>query len=253
MLCHHVVTCLCVVRLTVYLSIMPVSFPLSVNWKVTAVVVLTDCLLFCLCGSHTSSVILLHCYIISLYRLAMYPMKWLTAHIVPVFKKGIASQVSNYRPISLTCVLSKILERIVVGRIVDHLHYSNILHLAQHGFLKSRSTCTNLLESLNDWSIIVQSRQQVAIVYIDFSKAFDVMSHPKLFARLCSYGIRDVKIKRGRLRSPRWRDRRETSGRPTSAIIVGWRTAEWISHCVGYSSVGGFGQTKRWADVTGKY
>lgn len=119
------------------------------------------------------------------------PSEWLTAHIVPVFKKGIASQVSNYRPISLTCVLSKILERLVVGRIVDHLHYNNILHSAQHGFLKSRSTCTNLLQSLNDWSIIVQSRQQVAIVYIDFSKAFDVVSHPKLFARLYSYGIRD--------------------------------------------------------------
>jgi len=94
--------------------------------------------------------------------------------------------VSNYRPISLTCVLCKILERIVVGRIVDHLHYNNILHSAQHGFLKSRSTCTNLLESLNDWSIIVQSRQQVAIVYIDFSKAFDVVSHdsPQAFCEI---------------------------------------------------------------------
>ena len=98
--------------------------------------------------------------------------------------------MSNYRPISLTCVLSEILERMVVGRIVDHLHYKNILHSAQHGFLKSKSTC-NLLDSFNDWSIIVQSRQQVAIVYIEFSKASDVVSHPKLFARLYSYGIRD--------------------------------------------------------------
>jgi len=84
------------------------------------------------------------------------PSEWLTAHIVPVYKKGNASDVTNYRPISLTCVLSKNLERIVVGCIVDHLHYNNILHPAQHGFLKSRSTCTNLLESFNDWSITVQ-------------------------------------------------------------------------------------------------
>jgi len=113
------------------------------------------------------------------------PSEWLTAHVVPVFKKGIASQVSNYCPLSMT------LERIV-GRIVDHLHYYDILHPAQHGFRKSKSTCTNLLESLNDWSIVVQSRHQVAIVYIDFSKAFDVVSHPKLFARLYSYDICEV-------------------------------------------------------------
>jgi len=66
------------------------------------------------------------------------------SHIVPVHKKG--SDVSNYRPISLTCVLSKILERIVVGRLFDHFHSNNILHPAQHGIIKHRSTSTNLLE-----------------------------------------------------------------------------------------------------------
>lgn len=118
------------------------------------------------------------------------PCEWLVAHIVPVHKKGITTDVSNYRPISLTCVLSKILERIVVGRLSDHLERNNILHPAQHGFIKHRSTCTNLLESFNDWSISVQSKEQVTIVYIDFTKAFDLVSHQKLFAKLHSYGVR---------------------------------------------------------------
>jgi len=53
-----------------------------------------------------------------------------------------------------------------------------------------RSTCSNLLECYNDWTVCIQSRQQVAIVYIDFRKAFDLVSHNKLFSRLHSYGVR---------------------------------------------------------------
>ena len=121
---------------------------------------------------------------------AYVPPIWLLAHIVPIHKKGITGDVNNYRPISLTCVASKILERIVVNRILDHLASNSILHRAQHGFTRQRSTCTNLLESCNDWTLCVQAKHQVAIVYIDFSKAFDVVSFDKLFARLYSYGIR---------------------------------------------------------------
>ena len=93
-------------------------------------------------------------------------------------------------PISLTCVPSKILERIIANRILDHLYFNNILCEAQHGFVRRRSTCTNLLESLDDWTMCIQTRQQVTIVYIDFSKAFDVLSHNKLIVRLYSYGVR---------------------------------------------------------------
>ena len=57
-------------------------------------------------------------------------------------------------------------------------------------FLKGRSTSTNLLESYNEWTVCVQSKSQITIVYIDFQKAFDVVCHSKLFAKLFSYGIR---------------------------------------------------------------
>jgi len=82
------------------------------------------------------------------------------------------------------------MERIVTSKILDHFYLNNIMSPAQHGFLRRRSTCTNLLECLNDWTVCVQSRQQTAIVYLDFAKAFDVVSHKKLFAKLYTYGIR---------------------------------------------------------------
>ena len=60
----------------------------------------------------------------------------------------------------------------------------SVLHRAQHGFVRGRSVCSNLLESLNDWTVYVQSRNQTTIIYVDFSKAFDVVSHEKLFIGL---------------------------------------------------------------------
>ena len=59
----------------------------------------------------------------------------------------------------------------------------------QHGFVKKRSTCTNLLESLNDWTLIIQNGQSVTVAYIDFNKAFDSVSHNKLFFCFEQYGI----------------------------------------------------------------
>ena len=71
-----------------------------------------------------------------------------------------------------------------------HFKANGILHRAQHGFCKGRSTCTNLLESFNDWTLSIQDKHNVAVAYIDFSKAFDSVSHEKLFVRLHAHGIR---------------------------------------------------------------
>jgi len=78
------------------------------------------------------------------------------------------------------------MERVLSNKIYVYLQQNNILH----GFCKNRSTTTNLLECFNDWTLTILSKEQHVIVYVDFSKAFDVVSHSKLFARLYSYGIR---------------------------------------------------------------
>jgi len=87
--------------------------------------------------------------------------------------------------------LSKVIERVLSHKLHQYLKKHNVLYAAQHRFVKGRSTFNNvgLLESLNDWTLILQSKQQTTVIYVDFSYAFDTVSHDKLFARLHSYGI----------------------------------------------------------------
>jgi hypothetical protein len=66
---------------------------------------------------------------------------------------------------------------------VDLLHYlprHNIITKHQRGFLSDKSTCTNLLEKLNDWTLAVKHKKSVSVAYIDYSKAFDTVSREKL-------------------------------------------------------------------------
>jgi len=97
--------------------------------------------------------------------------------ITPVFKKGAADSACNYRPISLTCVPSKIMERVIAVQMYEHFKANSLLNSAQHGICRGRSTCTNLLESINDWTLSIQYRHSVTVAYVDFSKAFDSVSH----------------------------------------------------------------------------
>jgi len=98
-----------------------------------------------------------------LLSVAEVPADWKKAFVVPVLKKGHTASVLNYRPISLTSVLSKILERILVAKIIDHLHANGLVSPEQHGFLKRRSTCTNLLDSQNDWTLNTELGFQTAV------------------------------------------------------------------------------------------
>ena len=79
---------------------------------------------------------------------ANVPDVWKTAIITPFHKKGPTNVLSNYRPISITCVPCKLLERIVINKIYKHLFDNDILCNDQNGFVRGRSTCTNLLEAL---------------------------------------------------------------------------------------------------------
>ena len=73
-----------------------------------------------------------------LLSVAFVPDVWKRATIVPVHKKGSVKVISNYRPISVTCVTCKIFERVIANKIRDHLTVNNVLHPAQHGFTRGR-------------------------------------------------------------------------------------------------------------------
>lgn len=119
------------------------------------------------------------------------PKDWKKANIAPIYKKDDKHKASNYRPVSLTCVCSKILEHIVVSHLMTHLEKNKILTNLQHGFRRSRSCTTQLLITTSDLQKHFDKNTQVDMCILDFSKAFDVVSHRKLESKLDHYGIRN--------------------------------------------------------------
>ena len=117
------------------------------------------------------------------------PLDWKHANVVPIFKKGNRSKPENYQPVSLTVVISKMLEHIIVSQIMDHLDSQNILHENQHGFHAKKSCESQLLMTTDDISKSLNSGKQVDMAILDFSKAFDKVSHKRLSLRLKYYGI----------------------------------------------------------------
>ena len=117
------------------------------------------------------------------------PKKWLQAVIVPLFKKGSRSIASNYRPVSLTSILCKTLERIIVKHIIAHLKANNLQSKQQHDFTPEKSITTNLIECLNVWSEALMHNIPVDVLYLDYAKAFDTVPHQRLLDQVKSYGI----------------------------------------------------------------
>jgi len=115
-------------------------------------------------------------------ELGKVPSQWKLANVTPVFKKGEKQNVENYRPISLLCIASKIMERCVHDYIYPQIQ--DKLHTLQHGFVKGRSCLTQLLKVYHNIGSILDKGGQVDIAYLDFSKAFDCISHKLLMYKL---------------------------------------------------------------------
>ena len=123
------------------------------------------------------------------FRSHSLPADWLKAHVIPIFKKGDPSDPSNYRPVSLTSVACKLMEMCVNDVLMQYLSVYNLISEAQHGFLKKHSSSTQLLECIRDWSTLISAKKSIDVVYLDFAKAFNSVSHPKLLHKLRGYGI----------------------------------------------------------------
>ena len=78
------------------------------------------------------------------------PKQWTCSHVTPIFKKGNCSSPSNYRPVSLTAVVCKLMETLVRDALVRHMKETHLHSQAQHGFVTGRSTTTQLLATLED-------------------------------------------------------------------------------------------------------
>ena len=122
------------------------------------------------------------------------PDDWRRASIVPIFKKGDKHLASNYRPVSLTSIICKLLEHIVHSQVMDHLDEKSILSDNQHGFRSKRSCETQLVSTINGLAQSLGERGQVDIILLDFSKAFDKVPHQRLAHKSNFYGIRGITL-----------------------------------------------------------
>ncbi|CAH8638517.1 unnamed protein product [Dicrocoelium dendriticum] len=117
------------------------------------------------------------------------PNDWKRSVVRPIPKGGDPSKVDNYRPICLTPVLAKVIEKIVKKRLIHLLQSKELLTPAQHGFRMGYSCVTNLLVTRQEWLQALNRGKSVDVIYIDFSKAFDKVNHEVLLDRLRSCGV----------------------------------------------------------------
>ena len=120
------------------------------------------------------------------------PDRFKIAKVVPLFKKGDQTVLSNYRPISLLNIYSKLLEKLVHKRLYNFLEANKSLYNYQFGFRKNHSTALALLEVMDECYENIDKNLNVVGIYFDLQKAFDTVNHEILLNKLYNYGIRGV-------------------------------------------------------------
>ncbi|KAL8582030.1 hypothetical protein ACOMHN_028011 [Nucella lapillus] len=114
------------------------------------------------------------------------PEDWKTALVTPIFKKGSKTTPSNYRPVSLTCIACKVMEKMLKERVMDHLQRNQLISEEQHGFVPGRSTITQLLEVMDTWRGECRCSLHQ---YMHYQKAFDSVPHRRLLGKVRAHGV----------------------------------------------------------------
>lgn len=117
------------------------------------------------------------------------PEDWKCANITALFKKGNKKVAGNYRPVSLTSIICKLMESLVREEIIEHMKRHKLFSKRQFGFISGRSTVLQLLQVMDKWTEILDRGGCVDVVYCDFMKAFDKVPHLRLLHKLDKYQI----------------------------------------------------------------
>ena len=120
---------------------------------------------------------------------SQFPDSWKVAGVTPIFKDGDKTEKSNYRPISVLPVISRLFEKLVFEQLYNFMEENGHFTSDQSGFLRQRSTLTCLLKMSDDWYNGLDLGKLVGLVFIDLKKAFDTVDHNILCKKLELYGI----------------------------------------------------------------
>ena len=133
---------------------------------------------------------------------SQFPTPWKSAVIKPLHKGGDHATPSNYRPISLLPIPSKVLEKHLHHQLSCHLYNNNLLFPLQSGFRPTHSTQTLLLYCLDNWYKALDRKQYIGVVFLDISKAFDTVNHDLLLSKLNKLGLSPATVSWLNLTSP---------------------------------------------------
>jgi len=139
------------------------------------------------------------------------------ASVTPIFKKGKKEDPGNYRPVSLTSTSGKVMKQLILEVIIKQVEEKKVIRSSQHGFTKGKSYLTNLIAFYDDMTGWVDEGRAVDVVYIDFSKALDTVSHNILLGKLRKCGLDEWSV--------RWIEN-WINGR-TQTIVVSGAESSW--------------------------